>query len=134
MFRTSSRLTALALAVTALVPAAAVAAGVNSHPHLQGSPQMRVVDDHHATLNFAADRVARTAAGKVDATITFVNGARVSGLKPTGTHGSDIKYSARVSSQRPLRLHAKYTVKFRLGDSSAVTRSVKLFAPGEHGR
>jgi hypothetical protein len=133
MLRTSSRLTAVALAATALVPAAAVAAGVHPHPHLQGSPQMRIVDSHYATLNFAADRLPRTAAGKVDATITFVNGARVSGLKPTGTHGTDIKYSARVSSQRPLRLHAKYTVKFRLGDSGSVTRPVKLFAPGEHG-
>jgi hypothetical protein len=134
MLRNSSRLTAVALAVTALVPAAAVAAGVHSHPQLKSSPQMRIVDDHHATLHFASDRLPRTAAGKVDATITFVNGARVSALKPTGAHGYDIKYSARVSSERPLRNHAKYTVKLRLGDSSTVTRSVKLSAPGEHGR
>jgi hypothetical protein len=134
MLRIPFRITAVALTATALVPAAAVAAGVDSHPQLKSSPQMRIVDAHHATLNFASDRLPRTAAGKVDATITFVNGARVSGLKPNGTHGSDIKYIARVSSTRPLRQHAKYTVKFRLGDSSPVTRLVKLFAPGEHGR
>ena len=58
----------------------------------------------------------------------------MSGLKPNGTHGSDIKYIATVSSERPLRHLAKYTVKFRLGDSSPVVRSVKLFARGEHGR
>jgi hypothetical protein len=133
MLRTSSRLTAVALAVTALVPAAAVAAGVHSHPVLKSSPQMRIVDTHHATLNFASDRLPRTAAGKVDAEITFVNGARVSGLKPNGTHGTDIRYVATVSSQRPLRHLAKYTVKFRLGDSSTVTRLVKLYQPGEHG-
>jgi hypothetical protein len=129
-----SHLLAVALTATALVPAAAVASGVHSHPQLEGSPQMRLVDSHHATLEFAADRLPRTASGKVDATITFVNGARVSGLKPIGTHGNDIRYTARVSSQRPLREHAKYTVKFRLGDSSSVTRPVKLFEQGEHGR
>jgi hypothetical protein len=128
-----TRLTATALTITALAPAAALATGVHSNPQLGGNPQMRLVDSHHATLNFASDRLPRTAAGKVDAKITFVNGARVSGLKPVGTHGYDIKYAATVSSSKPLRLHAKYTVTFRLGDSAPVKRFVKLFAPGEHG-
>ena len=94
---------------------------------------MRVVDSHHATLNFASDRLARTASGKLDAKITFVNGARVSGLKAVGTHGYDIRYAATVSSSKPLRLHQKYTVKFRLGNGKTVERLVKLFNPGEHG-
>jgi hypothetical protein len=128
-----TRLTATALTLTALAPAAALATGVHSNPQLGGNPQMRLVDDHHATLNFASDRLPRTAAGKVDAKITFVNGARVSDLKPVGTHGNDIRYTAKISSQRPLRLHQKYTVKFRLGDSKTVQRFVKVFNPGEHG-
>jgi hypothetical protein len=128
-----TRLTATALTLTALAPAAAMATGVHSNPQLGGNPQMRLIDNHHATLNFASDRLARTAAGKVDATITFVNGARVTDLKPVGTHGYDIRYTARVSSKTPLKLHQKYTVKFRLGDSKRVQRFVKLFAPGEHG-
>ena len=128
-----TRLTATALTLTALAPAAALATGVHSNPQLGGNPQMRVVDDHHATLNFASDRLARTAAGKVDAKITFVNGARVSDLKPVGTHGYDIRYTARVSSTTALKLHQKYTVKFRLGDAKTVSRFVKLFAVGEHG-
>ena len=72
---------------------------MHSNPQLGGNPQMRVVDDNHATLNFASDRLPRTAAGKVDAKIVFVNGARVTDIKPVGTHGYDIKYTARVSSQ-----------------------------------
>jgi hypothetical protein len=128
-----TRLTATALTLTALAPAAALATGVHSNPKLGGSPQMRLVDSHHATLNFASDRLPRTAAGKVDAKITFVNGARVTDLKPVGTHGTDIKYSARVSYQGDLKLHQKYTVKFRLGDAKTVQRPVKLFAVGEHG-
>jgi hypothetical protein len=128
-----TRLTATALTLTALAPAAALATGVHSNPQLGGNPQMRLVDDHHATLNFASDRLPRTAAGKVDAKITFVNGARVSDLKPVGTHGNDIRHPATVSAQKPLKLHQKYTITFRLGDSKPVKRFVKLFAPGEHG-
>jgi hypothetical protein len=132
MLRLRSLLTLGAVAVTALAPAGAIAASA-SHPQLGGSPQMRLVDSHHATLKFASDRLPRTAAGKLDAKITFVNGARVSGLKATGTHGNDIVYTAKVAFERPLRLHAKYTVKFRLDGSASVTRLVKLFAVGEHG-
>jgi hypothetical protein len=128
-----TRLTATALTLTALAPAAALATGVHANPQLGGSPQLRLVDDHHATLNFASDRLPRTASGKVDAKITFVNGARVSDLKPVGTHGNDIRYTAKVSSQSVLRLHQKYTVTFRLGDAKTVPRPVKLFAQGEHG-
>jgi hypothetical protein len=119
------------LLLTALAPAAALGAGVHSHPKLGGQPQMRLVDSHHAIIHFAADRLPRTAAGKVDAGITFVNGAKVTGLKPVGTHGDDIKYEGRVSAIKPLRVHATYTVKLRLGDSSPVTRSVKLYLPSE---
>jgi hypothetical protein len=128
-----TRLTATALTLTALAPAAAMATGVHSNPQLGGNPQMRLIDNHHATLNFASDRLPRTAAGKVDAKITFINGARVSDIKPVGTHGNDIKYSARVSSQHVLRDHEKFTVTFRLGDSAPVKVFVKLFLPGQHG-
>jgi hypothetical protein len=120
-----------ALLLSALAPAAALGAGVHSHPKLGGQPQMRLVDSHHAIIHFASDRLGRTADGKVDAKITFVNGAKVTGLKPVGTHGNDIKYEARVSSTKELRNHAKYTVRFRLGDSATVQRLVKLYLPSE---
>jgi hypothetical protein len=128
-----TQLATAAVTLLALSPAAAMAAGSHAQPQLGGNPQMRVVDSHHATLNFASDRLARTASGKLDAKITFVNGARVSGLKAVGTHGYDIRYAATVSSSKPLRLHQKYTVKFRLGNGKTVERLVKLFNPGEHG-
>src|SRR3954464_14235073 len=122
-----------AVALLALSPAAAIAAGSPLRPQLAGSPQMRLVDSHHATLNFASDRLAKNAYGSLDAKITLVNGARVSGLKPVGTHGSDIKYSATLTSSKPITLHKKYTVKFRLGSAKTVERLVKVFNPGEHG-
>ena len=133
MFSLRTSLTTAAVTLLAVSPAAAMAAGSHAKPQLGGNPQMRVVDSHHATLNFASDRLARTSSGKLDAKITFVNGARVSGLKAVGTHGNDIRYAATVSSSRPLRLHQKYTVTFRLGDSKPVKAFVKLFNPGEHG-
>jgi hypothetical protein len=122
-----------AVTLLALSPAAAIAAGSHAQPQLGGNPQMRLVDSHHATLNFASDRLAKNAYGSLDAKITFVNGARVSGLKAVGTHGSDIRYSATVTSSTPIRLHQKYTVKFRLGSGKSVERFVKVFNPGEHG-
>ena len=127
--------TALAttLLLSALAPAAAFGAGVSSQPKLGGNPQMRLVDSHHANIEFASDRLPRTASGKLDAKVIFVNGAKVTGLKAVGTHGSDIRYQALVSSSKTIREHAKYTVKFRLGDSPTVTRFVKVFLPGEHG-
>jgi hypothetical protein len=124
---------AAALAVTTLAPATALATGVQTHPKLGGSPQMRLVDAHHANLQFTSDRLPRTASGTVDAKISFVAGLRVSNLRPTGTHGSDIVYTARVSSTKRLVDHQKFQVRFRLGDSKAVQRTVKLFRQGEHG-
>jgi hypothetical protein len=132
MTLSSPRLVAAVLAASTLVPASAMAAGVHSHPKLGGSPQMRIVDAHHATLQFASDRLPRTKAGTVDAKITYVNGLRVSGLKPSGTHGGDIVYTARVSSSNVLVDHQKFQVRFRLGNSQSVTRWVKLFQQGAH--
>jgi hypothetical protein len=90
-----TRLTATALTLTALAPAAALATGVHSNPQLGGNPQMRLIDNHHATLNFASDRLPRTAAGKVDAKITFVNGARVTRSARTATTSGTPRASRR---------------------------------------
>jgi hypothetical protein len=128
------RFAAALVTVSALVPAAAIAAGVRHDPQLGGQPQMRIIDNHHATLEFASDRLPRTASGKVDAKITFADGARVSGLAPIGNHGNDIRYSARVTFKRQLGDHEKFTVTLRLGDAKPVQRIVKLYAQGEHGR
>jgi hypothetical protein len=133
MFIPRTRIVTAAVAMAAIAPTAALAAGAVSHPQLKGSPQMRSIDAHHATLQFASERLPRSASGKVDAKITYAGGQRVSGLKATGTHGSDIVYGARIASTGAMRNHQKFTVRFRLGKSATVTRSVKLFAPGEHG-
>jgi hypothetical protein len=101
-------------------------------PELRGAPQMRIVDEHHATLGFASDRLPRTKAGRLDATITFANGERVSGLARTGSHGLDATYGATISSPRVISHHEKFTVTFRLADSKVVTRTVTLYRAGAH--
>jgi hypothetical protein len=101
-------------------------------PVLGGAPQMRIIDAHHATLGFAADELQRTKSGKLDATITFANGERVSGLKRSGRHGFDATYNASITSPRVMKHHDKFTVTFRLGDSQPVTRTVTLYNVGAH--
>jgi len=86
------------------------------------------VDAHHATLEFASDRLPRTAGGAVDARIRFAGGQRVSGLTPVGRHGYDVRYQAKVTSQSALRAGAKYTVRISLPGSATVTRLVTLHA------
>ena len=94
------------------------------HPELRSAPQMRLVDDHHATLSFAADRIPRTRSG-VDGKITLAHG-QVTRLRASGRHGDDVVYTARVSSRLRLEVGRKYRVTFRLGDATGVRRLVKL--------
>jgi hypothetical protein len=128
------RLTAAIVTVAALTPAAAIAAGVHHDPRLLSQPQMRILDSHHAWLEFVSDRLPRTASGTVDAKVTFANGTRVSALKPVGKHGHDIRYRERVSFTRRLQDNQKFTVTLRLGDARPVRRIVTLHAQGEHSR
>jgi hypothetical protein len=88
------------------------------------------VDTNHATLKFASERLPRTASGKLDAKITSA-GLRVTSLKPAGKHGYDTVYTASVSSSAAMVNHQKCTLRFRLGKSAGVTRSVKLYDPSE---
>ena len=131
---TSARtaLAAAALAAAALTPATALAGGPVAKPDLGGSPQMRIIDSHHARLQFTSDTLPRTATG-FDAGISFAGSARrVTKIQLHGTHGSDKVYYATVASKTALVDHASYAVTFRLGDSTPVRRSVKLYQVGDH--
>jgi hypothetical protein len=130
MLNSRTPLIAAALAVTALAPAAAFAASASSAPVLKSSPQMRIVDATHATLKFASERLPRTRTGGLDAKITSA-GLAVTNLRATGRHGSDTVYTASVASTADMVAHEKFAVRFRLGRSPSVTRSVKLYAPSE---
>ena len=110
-------LTASALALAALAPAVASAAGVE----LRSAPQMRLVDANHATLSFTTDeQLPRKADGTRRIRIRFASdNQKVTSVVARGRHGDDYRYSARVTSTSELRVGAKYTVRF--GDEN-VTR------------
>ena len=122
-FRLPTLLTASVL-TAALLPAAASA-------KLGGHPQLSVVDSHHATLEFAADKLPRNADGTYDATITFAGGQHVGRLKAVGRHGDDIRYAAKITSKRALRVKTKYTVRIKLADEPTAKRLVKLIDRGD---
>jgi len=121
MSRKPLTITASLLAAAALAPTAALAADVQ----LGGAPTARMTDAHHATVRFASDRLPRNANGKLDARVVF-SGERARGLKAVGRHGSDIVYTARVSTDRTLRAGTKYTVKIKIADQDVIVRKVKL--------
>lgn len=114
-------ITASALAIAALAPMTASAAGVQ----LRSAPSMRLVDAHTANLSFSTDeRLTRKADGTYRIRIVFASGKqKVSYVKASGRYGYDYKYRARVTSTSKLRVGAKYTVRF--GDAR-ITRLVKL--------
>jgi len=120
MLRKTSLLASV-LAVAAMAPAAHAAGA-----QLGGQPTMHAIDAHHATLEFAADKLPRTKSGAVDARVQFAGGQRVSGLKPVGRHGYDVRYQATVTSTAPFRINAKYTVRIKLPGSPTVVRLAKL--------
>lgn len=125
-------LAAAALAAAASTPAVALAGGPVAKPRLGGSPQMRIIDSHHARLQFASDTLPRTATGFA-AKITFAGSTRrVTKVELHGTHSLDKVYYATVASTTPLVDHASYQVTFRLGASAPDQRSVKLYKEGDH--
>jgi hypothetical protein len=121
MSRKPITITASLLAAAMLAPTAALAADVE----LGGAPTARMTDEHHAVVRFAADRLPRTAAGKLDARVVF-SGERATRLKAVGRHGDDVVYTARVSTDRTLRPGTKYTVRIRVADQDAFVRKVTL--------
>jgi hypothetical protein len=117
-------LTASLLAAAALAPASALAG--TADVRLGGAPTLRQIDAHHAQLRFATDeRLERTKAGRIKARVT-VSGRSVSGLAPSGRHGDDTVYTARVTSERTLRAGVKYTVKIAVPGQDAIVRKAKL--------
>ena len=120
------KLSTTALAVTALLPASAVAA----QNELRGAPQLRLTDSaRQAQLQFTTDRrLSRTSSGAYRLRIAFVGEQRVSNIVAVGRHGDDYRYTARVTSGRDLRVGRKYRVRFTFPGQESTTRLVKVHA------
>lgn len=128
MTKTRNVLTVAALVVVAATPTAALAKGGGDEPALRGSPQLHLIDGHHAELTFAADPIGRSH-GDLDAGLSAGQDRKIRHVKVEGPHGSDRRYSTILSSSKTrLREGAKYTIRFRLGDADRVSRTAKLYA------
>ncbi len=119
------KLSTTALAVTALVPATAVAA----QNELRGAPELRLTQSaQQAELQFNTDRrLSRSASGAYRLRISFVlAGQRVGKIVALGRHGDDYRYGARVTSDRGLTVGRKYRVRFTFPGQETTTRLVKV--------
>ena len=115
-----ARITAAALAVTALAPAA----GLASHNPLRGAPQMFRVDSQTVQVKFVTDKAVTRNGAKV--AVSDAGSTRT--VKADGRHGDDYRYVARVKVNRTLTVGKKYTVRLTLGDDAAAARQVVLRA------
>jgi hypothetical protein len=127
-----SRSHRLLIIVVGLLAAAAVPAGADAGGgahRLGGSPQMFLTDGHHATIKFASARLPSKPGGGYRATIRFdkATDARVTTIKATGRHGSDVVYSAKVTARDALKAGTKYRVTFTLDDGSPQRVFVKAY-------
>ena len=121
--RRLSTITASALAVAALTPAAALA---GSGIELHGAPTLRLVDRDHAKLTLVtSERLPRQADGGYKARLA-VSGTRVGSIHAAGRHGRDFRYTGVFGAARTLKLGHKYTLRIRIAGQDDIVRTVKL--------
>jgi hypothetical protein len=120
MSRKPLTITASVLAVAALAPAAASAAGVQ----LAGAPTLRVVNAEVAGVQIAVDRKLPRKGSGVNVRIT-VDGRRVRRVETSGRHGDDFLYAGSLV-RTGLEAGRKYTVRIALPGRKTIVRQVKL--------
>jgi hypothetical protein len=115
-------LTASLLATAALLIPATADAKVD----LGSAITLRVVDSHHATLEFASDELPRKAGGAYDASIVMAPGKRPSALVKHGMHGDDTVYRSTITSKHAFRVNVRYTVRLKIAGQKDIVRQIKL--------
>ena len=120
MLRLPTTITALLVAGAALAPATA-----GADVDLGGAITLRAVDSHHATLEFASDKLPQKSDGTLDARVTLP-GRRASALKAAGKHGDDTRYTSTITSKTALRDNQRYTVRLEIAGQKDIVRKIKL--------
>ena len=115
-------LTASLLASAALL----IPATANADVGLGSAISLRVVDSHHATLEFASDALPKKADGTFDARIVMAPGKRPSALKKHGMHGYDTDYVSTITSKNAFRVNVRYTVRLQIAGQKDIVRQIKL--------
>ena len=120
MLRLPTTITTLLAGAALLVPATA-----SADVQLGGAITLRVVDSHHAKLEFASDKLPRASDGTIDARVTLP-GRRASALKADGLHGTDTRYVSTITSKTALRENRRYTVTLAIAGQKDIVRKIKL--------
>jgi hypothetical protein len=115
-------LTASLLASAALL----IPATANAKVDLGSAITLRVIDSHHATLEFASDQLPLKADGKLDARVVMAPGKRPSALAKHGMHGDDTVYRSTIASTHAFRVNTRYTVRLEIAGQKDIVRQIKL--------
>lgn len=116
MRRITFSLTSSLIAVLFATPASAGAAAA---PQLRGPTVLLYSGSTDARLNFGVSTRTPGLRVRFSDQGTFAT-------KALGRRGSAFRYQASVRSRRPLRIGARYTIRFVAPDGSTVTRRVVL--------
>src|SRR5262245_65679930 len=99
------RLLSLPLVLGALALPASASADVPIHSAIS----MRLVDTHHATIEFASPVLPHKADGTIDARYVLAPGKRAGAITKVGMHGTDTRYRATITSKTDWRVNVRYT-------------------------
>jgi hypothetical protein len=115
-------LAASLLAATALAMPATASADVPIHSAIS----MRLVDSHHATIEFASPVFPHKADGTIDARYVLAAGKRASAFKKVGMHGTDTRYQSTITAKSAFRVNVRYTVRLKIAGQKDIVQKIKL--------
>jgi hypothetical protein len=112
-------LAASLLAATAL----AIPAAANADVPIHSAISMRLVDSHHATIEFASPVLPREAD---DARYVLAPGKHASAIEKVGMHGTDTRYSSTITAKSTLRVNVRYAVRLKIAGQKDIVQKIKL--------
>jgi hypothetical protein len=114
------------LSLPLLLGALALPATARADVPIHGAISMRLVDTHHATIEFASPVLPRKADGAIDARYVLAPGKRASAIKKVGMHGTDTRYRATITSKSAWRVSVRYTVRLQIAGQKDIVEKIKL--------
>ena len=114
------------LPILPVLAALALPAVASADVPLHSAISMRLVDAHHATLEFASPVLPAKAGGGVDARYVLAPGKRAGAIAKVGLHGTDTRYRATITSKSAWRVNARYTVRLEIAGQKDIVRKLKL--------
>jgi hypothetical protein len=114
------------LSLPLLLGALALPASASADVPIHGAISMRLVNTHHATIEFASPVLPHKADGSIHARYVLAPGKRASAIKKVGMHGTDTRYRARLTSKSRWRVNVRYTVRLKIAGQKDIVQKIKL--------